>query len=137
MTLPLNEFVARNDSRCGIAITFVGVSSCLPPPTWKAENEQGWQVVHCGLGGGDLDRLVLGLDHPQLAAHEQRSASAGITTTSDSVAERLNADTSIPLRRYQADTASITMHPVTSRREDHVHVAPQERRVGEQRAARC
>ena len=25
----------------------VGVSSFFPPPIWKAEKEQGWQVSHC------------------------------------------------------------------------------------------
>ena len=39
--------MASIDSRCGIAITFCGSSSFLPPPIWKAENEHGWQVSHC------------------------------------------------------------------------------------------
>jgi hypothetical protein len=25
----------------------IGVLSLAPPPIWKAENEHGWQLVHC------------------------------------------------------------------------------------------
>ncbi len=92
----------------------MGVSSRRPPPTWKTENEHGWHVVHCASAAAILTGWYLASTTPNSLPTNSASASVGITTTSDSVAERLNADTSIPLRRYHADTASITMHPVTT-----------------------
>ena len=47
---------------------FVGVSSRLPPPIWKTENEQGWQVSHCASDAADLHRLVLVLDDAEQTA---------------------------------------------------------------------
>jgi len=47
MTLPFHELVASRLRPWGTAMICVGVWSLLPPPIWKSENEQGWQVVHC------------------------------------------------------------------------------------------
>ncbi len=46
-TEPFQVPVARIESRCGIWMIFVGVSSLKPPPTWNAEKEHGPQSSHC------------------------------------------------------------------------------------------
>ena len=57
-TLPLNEPVARYESRPGISIENVGVwSSSVKPPIWKSENAARLRSVPQRLGGGDLHRL--------------------------------------------------------------------------------
>ncbi len=46
-TWPLNEFVARNESRPGTSMSKDGVwSSCVKPPIWKSENPAGSSVSH-------------------------------------------------------------------------------------------
>ena len=43
-TWPFHDSVASSDSRCGIAITFCGSSSCLPP---DLERERAGRSLHC------------------------------------------------------------------------------------------
>ena len=44
--MPFQRLVASSDSTWGIEMIWVGVWSFFPPPIWKRENEQGWQVFH-------------------------------------------------------------------------------------------
>ncbi len=110
-----------------------GVLSFLPPPIWNAENEQGWQLFPLRLGRGDLDRLVLGLDFAELVADEQLQDD-----------HRQQHDHRDPRGEGEGlDLVSLADLPGRDREhherarhergEDHVDVAPEERRVREQR----
>ena len=86
------------------------------------------------LGRRDLHRLVLRLDDAELAADQHREDRwPGPAPTSASLAVRRNEVGVASRRRCQADTASITRRAGDQRREQHVRIAPEEHRVGEQR----
>src|SRR5262245_7977324 len=93
---------------------FVGVSSRLPPPTWKAENEHGWQLVHCASAAEIFIGWYFVSITPRWLPTAKLRAEAGSSTTSDTTADRRNSSTSFPRRRYHAETASMTSAPVTS-----------------------
>ena len=92
----------------------VGVWSFLPPPIWKAENEHGWQLPHCASAAAIFIGWYFVSISPSLLPTNICSTITGSSTTTAIRAEWPNSDTSRPLRRYQADTASITSVPVTS-----------------------
>ena len=123
-TLP----VARIDSRCGISMIFVGVSSLLPPPIWNAENEHGWQVVPLRLGGRDLHRLVRGLDDAELAADDQLQQDR--RHQHDERRPSLSGRTGSPRRCDEGATRTRRAsrgEPVTSDGEEHVQRSPRRR----------
>ena len=113
-TSPSTWLVARMDSRSGIFQIWVGVSSLLPPPIWKTENEQCGAGVPQRLGGRDLHRLVGALDDAQLAADEQVEEHR---RQQDHERDGRGAAEGVDLRflrRCQAETPSIITPPVTS-----------------------
>ena len=74
-TSPSKSPVARNESSRGISMSKLGVwSSWEKPPIWKSENEAGCSRVPERLGGGDLHRLVVGRDDPEVAAEPEVEA---------------------------------------------------------------
>ena len=103
------------DSRSGISQIWVGVSSLLP----AADLEEREGAVRRtggpqGLGGGDLHGLVLALDHAELAADEHvQEDRRGQHGQRDDRRAPEGVDRLLR-RRCQAETASMTMAPVTS-----------------------
>ena len=109
-TGPFQVPVASSDSRCGISMIFVGVSSSLPPPIWNAENEHGWQVCPLRLrrrrsssAGTSPRSCPSWLPTPEL---QQDGGSS--TTRRRASPSGGTASTSLLRRRCHADTASIT-----------------------------
>src|SRR5678815_5018800 len=92
----------------------VGVSSLVPPPTWNSENEHGWQVCHCASDAAIFIGWYLVTTTPSSLPMNMASRAPGISTASESLAVRLNRSASERRSRCQADTASITVAPVTS-----------------------
>jgi hypothetical protein len=93
---------------------FVGVSSRLPPPIWKSENEQGWQVSHCASEAAIFIGWYLSSTTPSSLPMIMPRKAAGSRTTSANRADRAKTSVSEPRRRCQAETASMTTEPVTS-----------------------
>ena len=92
--------------------------SLLPPPIWKSENEQGWQVVHCASAAAIFIGWYLASMTPSSSPTSMANRIAGTRTTSDSRADRPKTARSPPRRSCQAETASMTAAPVISGRED-------------------
>src|ERR1700756_2948808 len=90
----------------------VGVLSLAPPPIWNAENEQGLHVVHCASAAAIFIGWYLASITPSWLPTESWTTIVGISTITAIFAVRWKDSTCSPLRRYQADTASITRHPV-------------------------
>src|SRR5271154_6366319 len=113
-TCPFQWLVASSDSRCGMAMISVGVSSFLPPPIWNSENEHGWQVVHCASAAA----IFIGWDMPSTTPPSSPTSRGnrgdGIRVIGASLADRVNTPRSPPCRSCQQETASMTEAPVTS-----------------------
>ena len=97
-----------------MAMISVGVWSLLPPPIWNSENEHGWQVVHCASAAAIFIGWYRASMTPSSSPTSMVNRIAGTSTTSASRADRVNTSRSPPCRSCQAETASMTMHPVTS-----------------------
>ena len=92
----------------------VGVWSLLPPPIWNSENEHGWQVVHCASAAAIFIGWYRASITPSSSPTSMVNRIAGTSTTSASRADRVNTARSPPCRSCHAETASMTMAPVTS-----------------------
>ena len=90
-----------------------GVLSFLPPPIWNAENEHGLQVSHCASEAAIFIGWYLVSISPSLLPTNSCSTITGNTTISEILALFEKTSTSRRLRRYHAETASITSDPVT------------------------
>ena len=93
---------------------WVGVWSLLPPPIWNSENEHGWQVVHCASAAAIFIGWYLPSITPSSSPTSMVNKIAGTSTISASRADRVNTSRSPPCRSCHAETASMTMAPVTS-----------------------
>ena len=92
----------------------VGVWSLLPPPIWNSENEHGWQVVHCASAAAIFIGWYLPSITPSSSPTSRVNRIAGTRTISASRADRVNTARSPPCLSCHAETASMTMVPVTS-----------------------
>ena len=95
-------------------MTFVGVSSRFPPPIWNSENEQGWHVCHCASDAAIFIGWYLVTTTPSSLPMIMADSAPGISTASESRAVLPNRSASDRRSRCQAETASITVAPVTS-----------------------
>ena len=112
---------------------FVGFGSSLPPPIWKTEKEHGAQVSHCpSMAATFIGWYVVSMTPRWLPTMSCRGATT-IRKPSASFVVRRNSSGLLLCRRCQAETAEHDQRPGDQRREDHVGVAPDEDRVGEQR----
>ena len=93
---------------------WVGVWSLFPPPIWKIENEHGWQVVHCPSAAAIFIGWYLASITPSSSPTSMVNKIAGTSTTSASRADPVKTSRSPRCRSCQAETASMTMAPVTS-----------------------
>ena len=124
--------VASSDSRCGIAMILVGVSSFFPPPIWKAENEHGWQVSHCAsVAAIFIGWYVVSITPSWLPTssansdgreqHDERELTRSCGTID--LGRRVRQ---VPRRDREHDRDA-----GDQRSEQHVEVAPHEHRVGD------
>ena len=103
------------DSRSGTSQIWVGVSSLLPPSIWNSENGQcDGQVVHSASAAAIFIGWYLPSTTPSSLPMNMFKNTAGARTISEMVAVRRKAGTEFLRRRCQAETASMTMAPVTS-----------------------
>ncbi len=114
MTFPFQLLVARTDSRCGTWMIFDGFWSLFPPLIWNSENEHGWQVFHCASAAAIFIGWKSVSTIPRWLPTMMASREPGTRSTIASRADRWNTAGLDPLRRCQADTASITTAAVTS-----------------------
>ena len=92
----------------------VGVWSLLPPPIWNSENEHGWQVVHCASAAAIFIGWYRASITPSSSPTSMVNKIAGTKMISPIRADLMNTSRSPPCRSCHAETASMTMHPVTS-----------------------
>src|SRR5262245_60134900 len=95
-------------------MTFVGVSSRFPPPTWNSENEQGWHVVHCASAAAIFIGWSFAAPTPSSLPTNIAKIIVGTSTTSARRADLPKTSGFDFLRRCQADTASMTADAVAS-----------------------
>lgn len=78
------------------------------------EKEHGWQVCHWASAPAIFIGWYLPSVTPSSLPTSMANSSAGTSSTSDNLADSRNTSGSAPLRSCQAETASMTIAPVTS-----------------------
>ena len=86
----------------------------VQPPIWAAENEHGAQVFHCASMAATFIGWYFVSMTPRWLPTMSTSIEAGSITTRASLAVRRNSSGLLLRRRCQAETESMTRHPVIS-----------------------
>ena len=92
-------------------MTWVGVSSFLPPPIWNTENEQGWQVSHCASAAEIFIGWYFASMIPRWLPTIRARMETGSSTTIASFGRAAEQLAVLVRRSCHADTASITHGP--------------------------
>ena len=119
--MPLNEPVARNESRSGISIEKLGVSSLwVKPPIWNSENAQCEHVSHCA----SLAEIFIGwrlvTRIPKWLPNQRLTHETGTSTISATFAAGRKSSTLRPRAKCQQQTPNTTAAPRGQPREDRV-----------------
>ena len=136
-TFPSHCRVARIESRCGISMILVASwSELVQPPIWAAEKEHGWQVSHCASIAATFIGWYLVSMTPRWLPTRRMRIETGSSTPSASFIEPQEHLGALPAPDLPGGDREHDQAAGHQRREDHVRVAPDEHRVGEERADR-